>query len=79
MWPKPPMSSPIWVAELVEIAGGEFVPARLGRQVTAEEVRQAAGSGDPAGANCDALSLRLPAGQGADEGSQPGGRSPDCL
>ncbi len=41
MWPKPPMSSPAWVAELVEIAGGEFVPERPGRHVTAEEVRQA--------------------------------------
>jgi iron complex transport system substrate-binding protein len=41
MWPKPPMSGPGWVAELVEIAGGEFVPQRPGRQVTDEEMRRA--------------------------------------
>jgi len=38
MWPKPPMSSPPWVADLVEIAGGEFVPADPGRTVSDEEV-----------------------------------------
>jgi iron complex transport system substrate-binding protein len=41
MWPKPPMSSPGWVAELVEIAGGEFVPKEPGRAVTDEEIIQA--------------------------------------
>ncbi len=41
MWPKPPMGSPSWVAELVEIAGGTFVPANPGRTVTAEEVAAA--------------------------------------
>lgn len=41
MWPRPPMSSPAWVAELVEIAGGEFVPTRPGRAVTDEEIRAA--------------------------------------
>lgn len=41
MWPKPPMSSPGWVAELVEIAGGQFVPEGPGRAVTDEEVFEA--------------------------------------
>lgn len=41
MWPKPPMSGPGWVAELVEIAGGQFVPARPGRTITDEEIREA--------------------------------------
>ncbi|MFQ5856522.1 MAG: ABC transporter substrate-binding protein [Anaerolineae bacterium] len=41
MWPKPPMSSPDWVGELVEIAGGEFVPAKPGRAVTDDEIREA--------------------------------------
>jgi iron complex transport system substrate-binding protein len=41
MWPKPPMSSPAWVAELVEIAGGEFVPKEPGRAVTDKEIIQA--------------------------------------
>ena len=41
MWPKPPMSGPEWVAELVEIAGGTFVPERPGRQVTDDEMRRA--------------------------------------
>jgi len=38
MWPSPLMSSPPWVAEMVEIAGAEFVPAGPGRRVSAEEV-----------------------------------------
>lgn len=38
MWPKPPMSSPTWVAELVEIAGGQFVPEQPGRAVADDEV-----------------------------------------
>ncbi len=38
MWPRPLMSSPPWVAELVEIAGAEFVPAGPGRTVSDEEV-----------------------------------------
>ncbi len=37
-WPRPLMSAPLWVAELVEIVGGEFVPEGPGRQVTPEEV-----------------------------------------
>lgn len=41
MWPKPPMSSPAWVAELVEIAGGQFVPEKPGRAVTDEEIVEA--------------------------------------
>lgn len=41
MWPKPPMCSPEWVAELVGIAGGEFVPAQPGRAITDEEIRAA--------------------------------------
>jgi iron complex transport system substrate-binding protein len=41
MWPKPPMSSPAWVAELVEIAGGRFVPEKPGRAVTDEEIVEA--------------------------------------
>lgn len=41
MWPKPPMSSPAWVAELVEIAGGAFVPQGPGRQVADQEMRRA--------------------------------------
>jgi iron complex transport system substrate-binding protein len=41
MWPDPMMSSPAWVAELIEIAGGEFVPGEPGRQVTHEEILQA--------------------------------------
>jgi len=41
MWPKPPMSSPRWVAELVEMAGGTFVPANPGRTVTTEEIAAA--------------------------------------
>ena len=40
-WPNPRISSPPWVAELVEIAGGEMaVPA--GQRVTEEEVAHAA-------------------------------------
>jgi iron complex transport system substrate-binding protein len=40
-WPKPRISSPPWVAELVEIAGGRMVmPA--GERVTDEEVARAA-------------------------------------
>ena len=31
MWPKPAMCSVEWVAELVELAGGEFVPRPAGR------------------------------------------------
>lgn len=38
MWPQPMMSSSPWVAELVELAGGQFVPARPGRKVTDEEI-----------------------------------------
>jgi iron complex transport system substrate-binding protein len=36
-WPKPRISSPPWVAELVEIAGGRMVGG-AGRRVTDEEV-----------------------------------------
>jgi putative methionine-R-sulfoxide reductase with GAF domain/ABC-type Fe3+-hydroxamate transport system substrate-binding protein len=37
-WPSPLISSPPWVADLVEIAGGRFVPAPAGRRVADEEV-----------------------------------------
>src|SRR6202795_495417 len=40
-WPKPRISSPPWVAELVEIAGGKMVVA-AGARVTDEEVARAA-------------------------------------
>lgn len=39
-WPKPRISSPPWVAELVEIAGGQM-GARAGTRVTDEEVARA--------------------------------------
>jgi iron complex transport system substrate-binding protein len=39
-WPKPRISSPPWVAELVEIAGGNMVGA-AGERVTDEEVARA--------------------------------------
>ncbi|MDQ7029529.1 MAG: ABC transporter substrate-binding protein [Ardenticatenia bacterium] len=37
-WPRPLISAPLWVAELVEIVGGRFVPPGPGRQVTEDEV-----------------------------------------
>jgi iron complex transport system substrate-binding protein len=40
-WPKPRISSPPWVAELVELAGGKMV-VRTGSRVTDEEVARAA-------------------------------------
>ncbi len=40
-WPKPRISSPPWVAELVEMAGGEMVVGP-GSRVTDEEVARAA-------------------------------------
>jgi iron complex transport system substrate-binding protein len=40
-WPKPRISSPPWVAELVKIAGGKMVVA-AGQRVTDEEVARAA-------------------------------------
>jgi iron complex transport system substrate-binding protein len=40
-WPKPRISSPPWVAELVEMAGGEMVVA-AGQRVTDLEVARAA-------------------------------------
>jgi iron complex transport system substrate-binding protein len=39
-WPKPRISSPPWVAELVEIAGGTMIGA-AGERVTDEEVARA--------------------------------------
>jgi iron complex transport system substrate-binding protein len=39
-WPKPRISSPPWVAELIEIAGGRMVGA-AGERVTDEEVARA--------------------------------------
>ena len=39
-WPKPRISSPPWVAELVEIAGGQMVVA-AGERVTDEDVARA--------------------------------------
>jgi len=38
VWPNPLRSSERWVEELVEAAGGEFVPCPAGRQVSANEV-----------------------------------------
>ncbi|HKT11780.1 MAG TPA: helical backbone metal receptor [Terriglobia bacterium] len=38
VWPNPLRSSERWVEELVEAAGGKFVPCPAGRQVSAEEV-----------------------------------------
>jgi iron complex transport system substrate-binding protein len=40
-WPKPRISSPPWVAELVKMAGGQTV-VESGRRVTDEEVARAA-------------------------------------
>ncbi len=40
VWPKPRISSPPWVAELVEIAGGKMVVA-TGQRVTDEDVAAA--------------------------------------
>jgi GAF domain-containing protein len=37
-WPNPLIASPEWVADLVEIAGGEFVPRPGGRRVSEEEI-----------------------------------------
>jgi iron complex transport system substrate-binding protein len=37
-WSNPLQNSQLWVAELVEAAGGEFVPQPPARKVTAEEV-----------------------------------------
>ncbi len=37
-WPNPLISSPRWVEDLVEIAGGEFVPLPGGRKVSSDEV-----------------------------------------
>lgn len=37
-WPTPLIASPKWVAEMVDIAGGEFVPAPGGRRVEESEV-----------------------------------------
>ena len=38
VWPNPLRSSEPWVEELVEAAGGEFVPRPAGRPVSAQEV-----------------------------------------
>jgi iron complex transport system substrate-binding protein len=38
MWPQPLMNSVAWVKELVEIAGGKFVPAAPGREISSDEV-----------------------------------------
>ena len=40
-WPNPLIASPIWVADLVAIAGGEFVPRPAGRRVEEQEVLSA--------------------------------------
>jgi iron complex transport system substrate-binding protein len=37
-WPKPRLISPLWVEEMVALAGGRFVPAGGGRAVTEREV-----------------------------------------
>ncbi|HWZ97819.1 MAG TPA: ABC transporter substrate-binding protein [Candidatus Dormibacteraeota bacterium] len=39
-WPNPRISSPLWVSELVEICGGEFVPSP-GARVSDDEVAKA--------------------------------------
>jgi iron complex transport system substrate-binding protein len=41
MWPRPLMNSVTWVKELVAIAGGEFVPAEPGQQISSEAVIEA--------------------------------------
>lgn len=38
VWPNPLRSAEPWVEELVEAAGGQFVPAPAGREVSSEEV-----------------------------------------
>ncbi|MGH7967581.1 MAG: ABC transporter substrate-binding protein [Limisphaerales bacterium] len=38
VWPNPLRTAERWVEELVDTAGGEFVPCPAGRQVSAEEV-----------------------------------------
>lgn len=38
VWPNPLRSAERWVEELVEAAGGEFIPCPAGRPVSAEEV-----------------------------------------
>ncbi len=38
VWPRPLRTSEPWVAELVQAAGGRFVPAPAGRPVTSREV-----------------------------------------
>lgn len=71
-WPKPRISSPPWVAEMVQIAGGRMaVPA--GKRVTDEEIAQArpdvivlawAATGDrakPEQTSCHALWRDIPA------------------
>ena len=37
-WPNPIISSPPWAAELISIAGGEFVPTPAGRRVEEAEI-----------------------------------------
>lgn len=42
MWPKPPMCSPLWVKELVEISGGNWcLEGDCGRKISLEEVMAA--------------------------------------
>lgn len=42
MWPKPPMCSPLWVKELVELSGGIWCLAGdCGRKIATEEIRLA--------------------------------------
>jgi len=41
-WPNPLIASPAWAADLIAIAGGEFVPGRGGRRVEESEVLAAA-------------------------------------
>lgn len=38
VWPNPPRSAEPWVEELIDAAGGQFVPVPAGRQVQPEEV-----------------------------------------
>ena len=38
IWPRPRMNGPAWHAELVTLAGGEYVPPGPNRQLTDEEI-----------------------------------------
>ncbi len=40
-WPRPLINGAPWIAEIVELLGGEFIPGPAGRQVTEAEVIEA--------------------------------------